>query len=733
MGVNTWRRSGDRKPAEAAPSVLGLRVMPLIAGAAIAVLSSAGCGSAESAPTTDPGAAGGSDASAGSGGAGASAGSGGADGGGESGLKLVGGLPIGVSDEMVEHNGFLFVGHGEYVLVYNLTPSSVIKDLTYNDYSYRLDVGAGNTTNEGIAYERGIVRGMVQDRGFLYTCSDTGITIWDVSHISSSSAPVQLSKHRLVGACWDLQIDDSGSYLYAAKGSIKIVKVTDKNNPEDVKGFGASYRRFFLHGNYIYTAAEHTSSGTAFRIYDISDPTNPSLVSTTTLNTATSITGIWSDGEYAYLADYTSYLGIVNVSDKQAPVVVNLHAASSAEVCPVDLKGRDNKLYVSGRYQCGLGGGLYIYDITDRTSPSRIMSPANYSGSGLAYVEGIALGSGDLVYVGNNTKGVAIYDTSGKVPGTMDPTNALFLGGNIDSIVAIGKDVLLAGDHNDTLWTFDISNMSDIKVLDRLDAKGRFNSGIGLTHDRHYAFCPKVMYGGSGGGFFVVDISDPTHLVIVNQTGGQVGTSHGAVMSTDGNTLFTQEAIFDVTNPVSPVKKYDALDGGSVYGHYISRPEGNYILSVGGASIVVKNVTDLSAPYRAWTTPTSGAGTAVRGSAIAGNTLIAVKSGGGQHIITFDISDLSNIRVLQTKTYGTSGLNLQQVAIDPATRMAFVSGNNGDMRSFSVVDPANFHQVDVAKAVGNNYGGFGFDPSTARIFTGWETGVFIFQAWYSPQ
>ena len=653
-------------------------------------------------------------------------------------LKLIGSFPIGVNDVNLEYDKFLFAGHGEFVMIYNLTPSSGIKDLSYNDYQYRLDVGAGTNTTDGIINQRGIVRGLVERDGILYTCSDTGITLWDIANVSTSE-PTRTSKLTIGGACWNLQLDDTGNFLFASKYGIKIFNVTDKANPTYVKSFGSSYRRIALNGNYIYSAGEHSSTtgNTSFYIWDISDRVNPSLVSTTKLVTAGSLTGIWSDGEYAYFADYKNYIGIVDVKNKAAPEVVNLKAASAYNwsnggVCPVDLKGRDNKLYVSGRYSCGQGGGLYVFDMTKRTSLIRILKPKSSSFPGIGYTESVAIGEEGRVYVAENTYGIAIYNTSGKISGTMDPSNLLYLGGNIDTITAINEDILIAGDHNNAIWTFDISNMNDIKVLDRIYGHGRFNRGLAVSPDKHYAYVPKVMYADydnplGDGGFYVIDISDPSNLVIANRSGGQNSASHDAELSDDGNTLFTFESTFDVTDPLHPIKKTNTF----ALGKYAQRSTGNYTVGMNDTYIKVRNVTDLTAPYVEWE-KRSGAGDSYRGYDTDGTTLMVVKSGGGQHLISFNITDLSNITKLKTITYGTSGVNIQQVAIDPYTHMAYVSGNQGDMRSYNITDPSNFYLVDKVNAVGNNYGGFGFDPSSGRIFTGWETGIFIFQTSYGP-
>lgn len=651
-------------------------------------------------------------------------------------VKLIGGFPIGVSDEIVEYNGFVFIGHGEFVMVYNLTPYSRIKNLKYNDYSYRLDAGAGNVTDDGIVYQRGIVRGMVQDRGYLYTGSDTGITIWDISHLSTSG-PVRLSKYHLGGECWDVQIDDSGNYLYVAKGSIKIFNVTDKTNPEYVRSFGTSYRRIALKESYIYTAGKHDTPGVAFSIWDISDPTNPRLSNTTTLKTAGSLTGIWSDGEYAYIADYKNYVGIVKVTNKAAPEVVNLKAATSSVVCPVDLKGRENKLYVSGRYNCGGGGGLYVYDITNRTSLTRIMTPKSGSVPGIGYTEGIALGEKDNVWVAENTYGIAYYNISG-FPAKKDPDTILYLGGNIDTIVALNNDVLLCGDHNDAIWTFDISDPNNVTVLQRLGLKGRFNGGIGVTPDKRYAFFPKVMYADydnplGRGGFFVVDISDPANMKVVNVSGGQTLATHGAYVTPDGNILYTNEGVFNIRDPTKPRKVYT---GYTSLGPYVTRPSGTYIIRTNGSHIIVSNQTKVSAPSTetAWTkTWINGSDSgSITVSSPDGNLMMGVAHAYSvYHISSFDISDVSNITRLKTRSY-SSGYSMTGISIDPKTHMAYTIESGSTIRSWNVADPSNFYEVDKASAYGNNYGGWHFDKSSGRIFTGWETGIFIFQTSYNP-
>jgi len=143
-----------------------------------------------------------------------------------------------------------------------------------------------------------------------------------------------------------------------------------------------------ISGNYAYVA--DGSSGLA--IIDISDPTNPgSPVYRDTDGTAQEVT---ISGNYAYVADRNSGLAIIDISDPTNPGT------------PVykDTNGSALGVVINGNYAyvADYSSGLAIINISDPTNPG---TPVYKDIDGRA--RGVAI-SGNYAYVADGTIGLAI-------------------------------------------------------------------------------------------------------------------------------------------------------------------------------------------------------------------------------------------------------------------------------------------------------------------------------------
>jgi len=99
-------------------------------------------------------------------------------------------------------------------------------------------------------------------------------------------------------------------------------------------------------------------------------------------------------GDYAYVIDDTEGLVIVDVSDKEKPVVAGSYNAVE-DACSVAISG--NYAYVTDKHD-----GLVIVDVSDKEKPVRT---GNYNVRG--YARAVVV-SGDYAYVADRGNGLVI-------------------------------------------------------------------------------------------------------------------------------------------------------------------------------------------------------------------------------------------------------------------------------------------------------------------------------------
>jgi len=124
--------------------------------------------------------------------------------------------------------------------------------------------------------------------------------------------------------------------------------------------------------------------------------------------------GVQVSGNYAYVADGSAGLQVIDITDPTNPAVVG----------SADTKGYARDVYVLGNYAYLANdmieyeseyGGLRIIDITDPTNPTVVGSADTSS-----YANGVHV-SGNYAYVADTTSGLQVVDIT-------DPTNPAVVG-----------------------------------------------------------------------------------------------------------------------------------------------------------------------------------------------------------------------------------------------------------------------------------------------------------------
>lgn len=243
----------------------------------------------------------------------------------------------------------------------------------------------------------------------------------------------------------------------------------------------------FVAGTYAYIA-----DGTAgLSIVDVSNPDTP--VSIGSYNTSGTAQGVYVSGTYAYIADGTAGLQVIDISTPSAPTLVGTYATNDST----------HDVYVSGKYAYLADGaeGLSVIDVSDPTTPV-LAGSYNSSGTGL----GIYI-SGNYAYLADGADGLAIINIANPATPSLAGASTGFSGGTAEGIYISGKYAYLA-DGDEGLRILDVSDPTSPALLSTVtEAYG--------AHDVYVS--GKYAYVGSYT-FSIIDVTDPASPNIVSET-----------------------------------------------------------------------------------------------------------------------------------------------------------------------------------------------------------------------
>ena len=364
-----------------------------------------------------------------------------------------------------------------------------------------------------------------------------------------------------------------------------------------------------ISGNYAYIADE--TSGLA--IIDISDPTNPG----TPVYKATSYKAksVAVSGNYAYVIDQSSGLAIIDISDKANPGSPSYTATNANMGTALAVAVSGNYAYVAASF-----AGLVIINISDPTSPG---TPNYYDTNGMAF--GVTV-SGNYAYVADRATGLAIFDISNPA----SPGTPIYVDTNGEARgVAISGNYAYVADKDAGLAIIDISDPTNPGNPVYRDTNG---SAYGVTISGNYAY---VADGYSG--LAIIDISDPTNpgTPVYRDTDAYawgVTVSGNYAYLSDG---YSGLAIIDITDPTNPGTPIYRDTNGAALGVTIS---GNYAyLADNDSGLAIIDITDPTNPGTPVYRDINGDALRV---AISGNYAYLANNDSGLAII--DISDPTN-------------------------------------------------------------------------------------------
>jgi hypothetical protein len=314
-------------------------------------------------------------------------------------------------------------------------------------------------------------------------------------------------------------------------------------------GFGA-LNAVVQVGNLIYTGGSGDANG--MFIYDISDMSN--IVQRSYFSTdnplivrnnffGNDVTDVAVDGSYAYLTTLYGGLVIVDITNPDLPTFVgkralhNLNPPTTRETWNVKIVG--NFAYVAG------GTGMFVIDITDKTSPVVV---ANLD-LGAERSTDIVV-NGTYAYVALGSQGFAIVD----IATSTSPVEVLRLDDVFSPLIlayslALHEEHLYVSAHfSNKVRVYNVTNPESPVYLTSVDA----DAPVGGA-PRYLAVAEGLLYAAAGtGGVYVYDVSDPsipTLFYRIDPSGLATNANvWGAVPLEDGE--FTKLAI--VSRTTSP-------------------------------------------------------------------------------------------------------------------------------------------------------------------------------------
>lgn len=358
----------------------------------------------------------------------------------------------------------------------------------------------------------------------------------DVIDVNDSTAP------RWIANCpfgWTVGLANvvtvSGRYAFVSTHHSGGIRVVDLNVPTQPTLIGTGTARGWSAavvavGNYVYLADGSGPLGAdGLVIFDVADPTNPVVRSTTRLGTDNS-SGLQVRDGYAYLGNFWGGMRVFDVQNPAKPVPA---AALPAEGF--------NSLQVIGEHAY-LADGAAGVRVVHLGNPMRNVGTCDTPGD--AKVVRVA---GTRAYVADAAQGLAVLDVA-------DPARPNVLG--TCPTLGLSRDLQVKGNHvylagaADGLQIYDVSDPHAPYLAARLLALGfpGWPTSIAISGTRAYV-------GMSGWGIAAVDIHEPTIPVKLGSM-ALSGTIFPA-MTARGSLVYVADygyglRIIDFTNPTSP-------------------------------------------------------------------------------------------------------------------------------------------------------------------------------------
>jgi hypothetical protein len=298
-----------------------------------------------------------------------------------------------------------------------------------------------------------------------------------------------------------------------------------------------------LSGNYAYVA----DSSSGLQIINISNPANPVAVGH--YDTEGYAFGVALDGNYAYVADSSSGLQIIDISNPANPVAVG-HYDTSGSARGVALSG--NYAYVADDEE-----GLQIINISNPANPVAV---GHYDTEGDA--SGVAL-SGNYIYVADGSNQLEILRFNTPQPGSLQFSAASFTVKENDTSLEISV-TRTAGSKGAVSVQYSITGGTATVGTDYTMTPYTLNWADGDTEAKNFTVNPINDSDPEGDETFTIELYNPENATIGNPNSATVTIEDDDVTSNHGTLQLTAatETVAENAGTVTiTVTRTDGSDG----------------------------------------------------------------------------------------------------------------------------------------------------------------------------
>jgi hypothetical protein len=421
----------------------------------------------------------------------------------------------------------------------------------------------------------------------------------------------------------------SGNYAYIGRGPrLAVIDVSTPAAPVEV-GATAPLPEMItgvvVNGDYAFLSMENYG----LRVIDISDPANPSLLSSfETPGDAKDIAHGWSGGHrYALIADGNYGLRRINVDDPAAPADAGAWTSWPAQ----NNNSYSLAVFNDYAYLADYQYGLRKIDISP-VPPANPTLVSTYDSPGSAY--GVAV-AGNYAYLADSsalrtinitTNPISLVDTDSEVTSAMD--------------VAVAGSNLYVTNYAGGFHIYSISTASNPSYT-REVPWGTLHGyyALRVAASGNFAYVASDV-----GGLNIVDAATPASAEIVAQVLQYPGRPQN--LTKNSNYVY----IADYTNTLTVVNTADPASP-NVAGHYYDGDfcrgvviSGNYAyLANGWSGLLVLDISDPANPAFVSREDSPGS-SVIWDAALSGNTIFAV-DGNASSFYAFDVSNPADIPV----------------------------------------------------------------------------------------
>lgn len=276
---------------------------------------------------------------------------------------------------------------------------SGISDNTDSTYSRQVTIASAGTNRKSVT---STVYWSQPGSTLGYTQMTTRITNWEAS-IKSWANSSFAGTADATGTGNGIKVAVSGNYAYLVRNTTSnnfiVIDISNPSAPSIVRTstFTGTPTNIAVSGNYAYVTNQTATSG--LQIINIATPSSPTLTRTVALTGTAGALGVAVSGNYAYVTRAAS-----TTTNSNEFTVVNITTPASASVAGgYNNNVQMNEVHINGNYAyvatSSLTQQMFVINITTPTSPTLTTT---YNAGNLSAALTIT-GSGNTVYLGSGS------------------------------------------------------------------------------------------------------------------------------------------------------------------------------------------------------------------------------------------------------------------------------------------------------------------------------------------